>query len=147
MGENEQAGVLMYLPVYRTGAPHSTLAQRRVNIIGWVNSAFRMDDLMRGIFGEHADDLDIDVYKRQVLDSLVGSILNSRPSVLSTKQGKARVAGLPYDPGRLELFEILAEQLRSTGLPQPVSVTQTDVARRHFAFLESYFSNLSLIHI
>ena len=51
------------------------------------------------------------------------------------------MAGLPYDPGRLELFEILAEQLRSTGLPQPVSVTQTDVARRHFAFLESYFSN------
>jgi len=76
-----------------------------------------------------------------VLDSLVGSILNSRPSVLTTKQGKALVARLPYDPGRLELFEILAEQLRSTALPQPASVTPTDVARRHFAFLESYFSN------
>lgn len=76
-----------------------------------------------------------------ILDSLVGSILNSRPSVLTTKQGLALLAGLPYDAGRLELFEILAEQLRSTVLPQPVSVTPTDVARRNFAFLESYFSN------
>ncbi len=77
----------------------------------------------------------------KILDSLVGSILNSRPSVLTTKQGKAMAAGLAFDPGRLELFEILAEQLRATPLPQPTSVTTTDVARRHFAFLESFFSN------
>ena len=77
----------------------------------------------------------------KILDSLVGSILNSRPSVLTTQQGKALRAGLPYDTGRLELFETLAEQLRATVLPQPESVTFTDVARRNFAFLESYFSN------
>lgn len=31
-----QAGVLMYLPVYKHGMPHATLAERRANSIGWV---------------------------------------------------------------------------------------------------------------
>ena len=94
MGENEQAGVLMYLPVYRTGAPHSTLAQRRVNIIGWVNSAFRMDDLMRGIFGEHADDLDIEIFDgtqanqaNQMYDSVTASgMQHPAASLFNTRQ-------------------------------------------------------------
>lgn len=61
-GGREQAGVLMYLPVYRNGRPHGTVAERRANIIGWAYSPFRMDDLMRGIHGERAGDLDIEIY-------------------------------------------------------------------------------------
>ena len=55
--------------------------------------------------------------------------------------GKALVASIPYDAQRLALFERLAAALRSTPLRQPASVTRTDRARLHFAFLESYFSN------
>lgn len=60
-----QAGFLIYLPVYRNGMPHHTLAQRRANLVGWVYSAFRMGDLMHGIYGEQADDLDIDIFDGQ----------------------------------------------------------------------------------
>jgi hypothetical protein len=76
-----------------------------------------------------------------LLDALVGSILGTRPSTLTTLTGKARTAMLPYDHERLELFEKLAEALRSTPLRQPVEVANTPQARTHFAFLESYFSN------
>ena len=77
----------------------------------------------------------------KVLDGLVGSILGTRPSALTTPSGKARTARLPYDPDRLALFEQLAAALRSTPLVQPAEVAHSARARAHFAFLESYFSN------
>jgi diguanylate cyclase (GGDEF)-like protein/PAS domain S-box-containing protein len=60
--KNIQAGCLMFMPVYKNGVPHDTLAERRANIIGWVASAFRMDDLMHGILGKRSADLDIEIY-------------------------------------------------------------------------------------
>lgn len=47
-GKDVQAGVLMYLPVFRHGLPIDTLEQRRAAIQGWVYSPYRMTDLMRG---------------------------------------------------------------------------------------------------
>lgn len=75
------------------------------------------------------------------LDALVGSILETRPSELTTVSGKARTALLPYDSDRLALFEKLAVALRSTPLRQPADMVTTPQARMHFSFLESYFSN------
>ena len=60
--EAAQAGFLMFLPVYKHGAPNDTVAARRANIIGWVSSVFRVDDLMDGILGERAAGLDTDIY-------------------------------------------------------------------------------------
>lgn len=77
----------------------------------------------------------------KVLDALVGSIVGTRPSALTTIAGKARTAPLPYDAERLALFENLAVALRSTPLRQPAEVTNTLHSRTHFAFLEAYFSN------
>ena len=76
-----------------------------------------------------------------VLDALVGSILGTRKSQLTTAAGKARTAPLPYDASRLALLEKLATTLRATPLRQPAAVTRTSEARMNFAFLESYFSN------
>lgn len=53
----------------------------------------------------------------KVLDELVGSILGTRPSQLTTLAGKARTALLPYDADRLALFEKLATALRSNSPP------------------------------
>ena len=50
-GEDKQAGVLMFEPVYHSGAAVYTVAQRRAALIGWVSSPYRMDDLMFGILG------------------------------------------------------------------------------------------------
>lgn len=76
-----------------------------------------------------------------VLDALIGSILSSRPSQLTTAQGKALAAGIPYDAARLALFETLATKLRSQPLLEPPDIATTEPARTHFAFLEAYFSN------
>jgi diguanylate cyclase (GGDEF)-like protein/PAS domain S-box-containing protein len=57
-----QAGFVMYVPVYRNGRPHVTLAERRANIIGWVHSPFRMDDLMLGILGEQINKIDLEIW-------------------------------------------------------------------------------------
>lgn len=61
-GEQEQAGFLMYLPIYRNGVPHDTLAGRRASAAGWVYAPFRMEDFMQGAQGEYASDLDIEIF-------------------------------------------------------------------------------------
>ena len=48
-GTDVQAGVLMYLPVYRIGAPVDTVGQRQAALQGWVYSPYRMNDLMLGL--------------------------------------------------------------------------------------------------
>lgn len=57
-----QAGFVMYWPVYRNGAPHATVDERRANIIGWIYAPFRMMDMMTGILGESATEIDIEIY-------------------------------------------------------------------------------------
>ena len=61
-GSNPQAGFLMYLPIYHAGMPAATLAERRAAIVGWVYAPFRMNDLMRGVGGVDAADLEVTVY-------------------------------------------------------------------------------------
>lgn len=57
-----QAGFQMALPVYKSGVPPDTIAERRVQFTGLVGSSFRMDDLMRGILGAKAHDINIEIY-------------------------------------------------------------------------------------
>lgn len=57
-----QAGFLMYLPLYRKGAPHDTVSQRRENLVGWIYAPFRMRDLMRGIEGVRTRELNVEIY-------------------------------------------------------------------------------------
>jgi diguanylate cyclase (GGDEF)-like protein/PAS domain S-box-containing protein len=61
-GQDVQYGCLMYLPVYKKNAPHETLVQRRTNITGWVYAPFRMKDLLRGVRGAHANNLNFEIY-------------------------------------------------------------------------------------
>ncbi|MEO8343274.1 MAG: EAL domain-containing protein [Gallionella sp.] len=70
---NVQAGFLMFLPVYGKGSPHETLAERRANVIGWVHSSFRMDDLMVGILGEQINKIDVEIWdgKNSTLEALM----------------------------------------------------------------------------
>ncbi len=49
--QDVQAGLLMYVPVYRMSLPRATVAERRAALLGWVYSPYRMNDLMGGILG------------------------------------------------------------------------------------------------
>lgn len=61
-GRDEQSGFVMYIPVYRRGAPVGTLAERRAAILGWVGAPFRMGDLMAGLEGERAGEVTLTIY-------------------------------------------------------------------------------------
>ena len=60
--QDRQAGFVMFLPVYKHNAPHGNVAERRANLVGWICSVFRVGDLMQGILGEGARDVDIELY-------------------------------------------------------------------------------------
>jgi diguanylate cyclase (GGDEF)-like protein len=48
-GDDLQNGFLMYLPLYRNGAPIENIAQRQKELIGYIYSPFRIDNLINGI--------------------------------------------------------------------------------------------------
>ncbi|MEW6737257.1 MAG: CHASE domain-containing protein [Acidobacteriota bacterium] len=64
----KQAGFLIYLPVYRKGAPTNTISERQAALLGFVYSPFRMEDLLIGIFGrERQPRVDFEVYDGEQL--------------------------------------------------------------------------------
>lgn len=59
---DEQAGFLMYVPVYHQGVPLETKAQRMAAIKGFVYAPFRVNDLMHGVFGDRYKDMAFEIY-------------------------------------------------------------------------------------
>ncbi len=57
-----QPGFVLYLPVYQSGQPTASLAERRSASSGFVYAAFRARDLMNSIFGGQHWDIDFEVY-------------------------------------------------------------------------------------
>ncbi|MBA5608886.1 CHASE domain-containing protein, partial [Duganella sp. FT3S] len=59
-------GVLLFLPVYRPGMAHGTMAERRGALLGWVDASFRLRDLISGILAGNVNavgvTLDLDIY-------------------------------------------------------------------------------------
>lgn len=62
-----QAGFLMFLPVFKRGALHDTLAARQENIDGWFAASFRMEDMMAGIHDDRSQGLGIAVFDGGVI--------------------------------------------------------------------------------
>ena len=60
---HEQAGFLIYVPVYRGGAAPSTVEGRRADLLGFVYSPFRAWDLLRDIGGAtYSTEVTFDVF-------------------------------------------------------------------------------------
>lgn len=57
-----QAGVLMYVPVYRQGAPLQSAEQRMQALLGFVYSPYRVGNLMRGILGAADPTVSLRIY-------------------------------------------------------------------------------------
>jgi signal transduction histidine kinase/ActR/RegA family two-component response regulator len=61
-----QAGFLIYIPIYRNGAPHATIAERQNSLVGWAYSPLRMKDLMRNVLSrqlpEVGSQVDLHIY-------------------------------------------------------------------------------------
>ena len=82
----KQAGFLIYVPVYRRDAPHSTVEERRAALAGFVYSPFRCDDLFEGIF---------DVERQGTVDLLVFDGTEPAPDALLHDSTHGRPAGTP----------------------------------------------------
>ncbi|SHH01514.1 CHASE domain-containing protein [Massilia sp. CF038] len=61
-GVAEQAGFLMFVPVYQTGYPLATAEQRRAALKGVVYSPFRMNDLMEGVLHAAVNDVALEIF-------------------------------------------------------------------------------------
>ncbi|OQW91849.1 MAG: hypothetical protein BWK79_15980 [Beggiatoa sp. IS2] len=67
---NVQVGFLLYIPVYRDGYPHETVTEKRANLVGYVYSPFRINDLMLGIFGNVPPDINLHIYDGEATNGL-----------------------------------------------------------------------------
>jgi PAS domain S-box-containing protein len=68
--ENEQtpqAGFLMFLPVFKRGPPHDSLASRRASIDGWFAASFRMADMINGVLDERCQGIGIKIFDGDVI--------------------------------------------------------------------------------
>ncbi|RJX33475.1 MAG: PAS domain S-box protein [Oxalobacter sp.] len=54
---SHKKGFLVFSPIYRDHNPHSTVQQRRKNILGWVHLSFVTDEVIQGLLGESALEL------------------------------------------------------------------------------------------
>ena len=74
-------------------------------------------------------------------NNLIGALLGTRETEVKSAVGKARVAGHPFDPERIQLFETLFAALRET-VPRACRCPErTGEANANLAFFEAYFSN------
>ena len=87
-GTDVQAGVIMYVPVYRKDAPISTVEQRRSALVGWIYSPYRMNNLMNGIlanwFNLEGKNIGLAIYDER--EATPASLLfDSQPALLIEK--------------------------------------------------------------
>ena len=78
------------------------------------------------------------------LDVLIGAVLGTRPSQavpLSSPLTRARRAGRPYDPARLELFQTLHKALRDMPPSYRPGSKREPEAAATLAFYDAYFTN------
>ena len=78
----------------------------------------------------------------ELLNKIIGALLTTKPSkILKSARGLSRAAGVPYDKGRVELFEILFNYLHKNEFKERPENNLTLNSFRNFSFFESYFSN------
>ena len=68
-GTDVQRGFLMYVPYYESGAPISTVEERRKSIKGFVYSPFRINDLMRGVLGNSHRAINFKIYDGETVEA------------------------------------------------------------------------------
>tara|TARA_R110002020_G_scaffold475949_1_gene714840 strand:+ start:17690 stop:19171 length:1482 start_codon:yes stop_codon:yes gene_type:complete len=76
------------------------------------------------------------------LNKIISALLATRSAKeLKSPVAAARAVGLPYDPARIQLFEVLFRELKQQEFKNREEQNTTTQAYRNFAFYESYFSN------
>ena len=82
--KDKQIGLLMYLPVYRRGAPTDSVERRREALRGFVYSPIRMKDFVYGTLGTLPTDISFEIFDGETTtpEKLMFSSLNSEKITL-----------------------------------------------------------------
>jgi PAS domain S-box-containing protein len=96
-GVDEQAGFLIYLPIYQDNAEPESIKERQRLIKGFIYSPFRAKDLMLATWGENYNDIDIEIYDGTSMEP--GSLLLNTDSVVHYN---------PDKPQELEMLSTLS---------------------------------------
>lgn len=90
-----QAGLLMYVPIYRPNQPLTTPAERMQALRGFVFSPYRMNDLMTGTLGSSPLELDFELYAgtREDPEQLLFSTREEVPNVPSESTRQLQLYG------------------------------------------------------
>ncbi len=75
------------------------------------------------------------------LDSVIGTLLGTRQSKLTSKTAAARAAGRPYDAKRVELFQSLYEELSAWATVSRPDKQNSGTSFANLGFFDAYFSN------
>ena len=76
------------------------------------------------------------------LNNIISALLSTHDTkILSTDSAKALATGNPFDPARVELFEILFEAIKDRYFVIRNNRNTDEESFRLFSFFESYFSN------
>ncbi|MHA6248559.1 CHASE domain-containing protein [Pontibacter sp. CAU 1760] len=87
-GEDEQAGFLIYLPLYKNNVSPESIKDRQQFIRGFVYSPFRAEDLITAILRQNYKDIDIEVYDGNSLEE--SSLLYRTDSISHYHAGTGR---------------------------------------------------------
>jgi signal transduction histidine kinase/CHASE1-domain containing sensor protein len=92
---NQQAGFLIYAPVYRHNVPLSTILERRAALIGFVYSPFRVEDFLLPVTSEKDSDISFQVYDgtEVTADSLISGPNNQDTEALFATHETQAIAG------------------------------------------------------
>jgi diguanylate cyclase (GGDEF)-like protein/PAS domain S-box-containing protein len=66
-GGNASPAFVIYLPVYRPDIANETPEQWHAHLTGWISATFEVDALMRGIFGNEPNEVDIEIYDGEAI--------------------------------------------------------------------------------
>ena len=75
------------------------------------------------------------------INDIIGTLLGTRRASVTAPSALARLAGRPYESGRLRLFEALLAELRARPTVSRPDRNMDGDAWRHSVFFDAYFSN------
>ena len=94
-GIDQQAGFLIYLPLYRHGMPTASAGERLGALLGFAYAPLRSADLMRGILGKDSQTVQMEIFD--------GELTDSASRLYATSERTAAEAGLYPNPFTLDV--------------------------------------------
>jgi PAS domain S-box-containing protein len=104
----QMPGFVMYIPIYRKGTAFDTQAERQANFIGWVDTPFRMNDLMAQALPDGLKDMDLEIFDGAEL-SQAKLLFDADPQPHSPRQTSARATQLLVYGGRSWTLAVYAQ--------------------------------------